>query len=101
MPQVSVIINVRDGASTLRAALDSVLGQTFRDWELIVWDDCSSDDSGSIVAGYRDPRIRYILSPEPVSLGRARQLAIEQASGEWIAFLDQDDIWLPRKLELQ
>jgi len=101
MPLVSVIMNVRNGASTLREALDSVVAQTFADWELIVWDDCSTDDSATIVAQYSDPRIRYFLSSELTSLGLARNDAIRQAQGEWLAFLDQDDLWLPRKLEMQ
>jgi glycosyltransferase involved in cell wall biosynthesis len=101
MPSVSIIVNVRNGAATLRAALESALAQTFRDWELIVWDDRSSDESAQIVASFSDPRVRYILAPEDTSLGQARNLAMGQARGEWLAFLDQDDIWLPRKLELQ
>ena len=56
MPPVSVIMNVRNGASTLREALDSVMAQTFHDWELIVWDDRSTDDSAAIIAEYRDPQ---------------------------------------------
>jgi glycosyltransferase involved in cell wall biosynthesis len=101
MPRVSVIINVRNGAATLSQAIDSVLCQTFADWELIVWDDRSTDTSGQIAAGYPDPRIRYFLSSEDTPLGKARGDAIAQAKGEWIAFLDQDDIWLPHKLERQ
>jgi glycosyltransferase involved in cell wall biosynthesis len=101
MPLVSVIMNVRNGASFLREALDSVLAQTFTDWELIIWDDCSSDNSAQIISEYRDPRIHYFLSPEDTPLGKARDSAIRQASGEWLAFLDQDDVWLPRKLEMQ
>ena len=101
MPRVSVIMNVRNGASFLREALDSVVAQTFHDWELIVWDDRSTDDSAKIVAEYHDPRIRYFLSPEDTPLGEARNNAIRQATGDWLAFLDQDDIWLPRKLQQQ
>lgn len=101
MPRVSVITNVRDGAAYLREALDSVIAQTFTDWELIVWDDCSKDDSARIVSEYSDDRIHYFLSPEDTPLGRARQLAVQQARGQWLAFLDQDDIWLPRKVEQQ
>src|SRR5271165_3265809 len=101
MPLVSVIVNVRNGASTLREALDSVMAQTFSDWEVIVWDDCSTDGSANIVAQFSDPRIRYFLSPEETSLGKARGDAIRRARGEWLAFLDQDDVWLPRKLEMQ
>jgi glycosyltransferase involved in cell wall biosynthesis len=101
MPLVSIIMNVRNGASTLREALDSVMVQTFTDWELIVWDDRSTDDSARIVAEYSNPRIRYFLSPEDTSLGKARDAAIRQARGEWVAFLDQDDVWMPHKLEMQ
>ena len=101
MPQVSVIMNVRNGASFLREALDSVVAQTFHDWELIVWDDRSTDDSPRIISEYHDPRIRYFLSPEDTPLGEARNNAIRQATGDWLAFLDQDDIWLPRKLQQQ
>jgi glycosyltransferase involved in cell wall biosynthesis len=101
MPLVSVIVNVRNGASTLAEALNSVMAQTFQDWELIVWDDCSTDESANIVGQYADPRIRYFRSSEDVSLGKARQRAIGIATGECVAFLDQDDIWLPHKLEKQ
>src|SRR5271169_200915 len=101
MPLVSVIMNIHNGAAFLREALDSVMAQTFTDWELIVWDDCSTDDSAQIVAGYKDPRVRYFLSPEETPLGKARDGAIRQARGEWLAFLDQDDLWTPTKLEKQ
>ncbi len=101
MPSVSIIMNVRNGAATLREAIDSVMAQTFTDWELIVWDDRSTDDCAKIVTQYSDPRIRYLLSPEETLLGKARDSAIRQARGEWLAFLDQDDLWMPRKLELQ
>jgi len=100
-PRVSVIMNIHNGAATLREALDSVMAQSFTDWELICWDVRSTDDSAHIVAGYPQDRIRYFLSPEETSLGRARDLAIRQATGEWLAFLDQDDIWLPDKLRKQ
>ena len=101
MALVSVIMNVRNGAAFIRQALDSVMAQTFSDWELIVWDDCSTDDSARIVAKYKDPRIHYFLSPEETSLGKARDRAIRQASGEWLAFVDQDDVWMNTKLEKQ
>jgi glycosyltransferase involved in cell wall biosynthesis len=101
MPAVSVIMNLRNGAATIPEAIESVLAQTYSDWELIAWDDCSSDGSADIIRGYRDPRIHYFLSPQDENLGRAREHALRQASGSWFAFLDQDDIWLPRKLEKQ
>jgi glycosyltransferase involved in cell wall biosynthesis len=101
MSLVTVVMNVRNGAATLREAVDSVLAQTVDDWELIVWDDRSSDDSAKIIAGYSDRRIRYFLSPGDTPLGKARSDAIREAQGDWIAFLDQDDLWLPYKLEKQ
>ncbi len=101
MPLVSIIMNVRNGAPTLREAIDSVLAQTFNDWELIVWDDCSTDASANIISAYRDARVRYFLSPDDAPLGKARRDALRQAKAEWIAFLDQDDLWLPGKLEKQ
>jgi len=101
MPLVSIIMNVRNGAAFMREALDSVMAQTFTDWELIVWDDCSTDDSSAIVAAYADPRVRYFLSPEETPLGQARNNAIRLATGKWLAFLDQDDLWTSTKLERQ
>ena len=101
MPSVSVIVNVRNGASTLREALDGALAQTFHDWELIVWDDRSTDESAQIIAEYKDPRIRHFRSTEESSLGQARMSAIRVSREEWLAFLDQDDIWLPHKLDRQ
>ena len=101
MPAVSIIVNVCNGAATLREALQSAVSQTFSDWEMIVWDDCSTDESASIAQSLGDPRVRYVFAPQQTSLGQAREAAIHEARGEWLAFLDQDDIWLPRKLELQ
>lgn len=101
LPAVSVVMNVRDGAATLREAIESVVEQTFAGWELILWDDQSTDDSAAIAASFDDPRIRYFLSPGSRNLGEARQRAIDQARAPWLAFLDQDDVWLPRKLEMQ
>ena len=59
------------------------------------------DESAQIVADFCDSRVRYLLAPQPTSLGRARDAAIRQAKGEWLAFLDQDDVWLSHKLEQQ
>ena len=101
MPLVSVIVNIRNGSAFLRDALDSVIAQGFTDWELIAWDDRSTDNSAQIVAEYGDPRVHYYLSPAETPLGKARDLAIRQSRGEWLAFIDQDDLWLPNKLEKQ
>ena len=101
MPLVTVIVNVYNGEATLAEAIDSVLAQSFSDWELLIWDDCSTDNSAGIVHRYTDARLCYIRSDIQVSLGQARQSAINLAQGEWIAFLDQDDLWLLDKLERQ
>jgi glycosyltransferase involved in cell wall biosynthesis len=79
-PVVTVIMNIRNGAPWLGEAIESVLAQSFTDWELIAWDDCSTDDNAQIVARYADPRIRYYLSAADVSLGRARELAMRLAT---------------------
>lgn len=99
-PTVSIIVNVRDGAAFLGEALRSVLAQTYTDWELIVWDNASSDETPSIAKGLGE-RVRYFLSPEPLTLARAREAAIREANGEWLAFLDHDDVWMPDKLARQ
>ena len=100
MPQVSVIINCLNGERYLSEAMDSVFAQTFKDWEIIFWDNASIDQSGDIAKGYGD-RVRYFKSETTTSLGRARNLALSHAQGEYVALLDCDDIWLPRKLEKQ
>lgn len=94
-------MNVRNGAGTLAVALRSVLAQTFADWELVVWDDGSTDGSQQVVAACADPRIRSHASPSPSHLGAARVQAMGLARGTWLAFLDQDDVWLPHKLQRQ
>ena len=100
-PAVSVIMNVRNGARTRASAIASVRAQTCTDWELVLWDDGSSDGSLALAQGVADARIRCFQSPQPTHLGAARRQAINQARGRWIAFLDQDDLWLPDKLQLQ
>jgi glycosyltransferase involved in cell wall biosynthesis len=98
---VSVIINCYNSAAYLKEALESVLSQTFSDWEVIFWDNQSSDESSIIFNSYSDKRFHYYLAPEHTVLGEARNLAVEKACGEWLAFLDCDDVWLPEKLHKQ
>ena len=98
---VSIIMNCYNGEKYLNEAIDSVLAQTFQDWELIFWDNQSSDNSAKILQSYEDERIQYYLSEKFTSLGEARNLAINQSKGEFIAFLDCDDLWLPEKLAKQ
>ena len=99
-PKVSVIMNCFNGERYLREAIDSVYAQTYKDWEIIFWDNCSTDSSSDIAKSY-DSRLRYFKGEEFLPLGIARNKAVGQAEGEYIAFLDCDDLWLPKKLELQ
>lgn len=101
VPKVSVIMNCYNGERYLREAIDSVFAQTFADWEIIFWDNVSTDGSAEIAHSYKDERFRYFRAERNVPLGAARKLAMEQACGEWIGFLDTDDFWLPQKLERQ
>jgi SAM-dependent methyltransferase len=101
-PRFSIIMNVCDGRQYLHEALASVFAQTVDDWELIFWDDQSRDDSASVLRAFPpDPRVRYFRTEERVPLTTARRDAIAQAQGEWLAFLDQDDIWTADKLAKQ
>ena len=100
MPAVSVIMNCLNSAKDLREALDSVQAQTFTDWEVIFWDNGSTDQSPAIAQSYGE-KIRYFRAEATVPLGAARNLAIARAEGRYIAFLDCDDVWLPEKLQRQ
>jgi glycosyltransferase involved in cell wall biosynthesis len=82
-------------------AIESVLFQTFQDFELIVVDDASNDDTKEVVSSFHCDRIRFIQHRVNKGGGASRNTGIKNACGEYIAFLDDDDIWLPRKLELQ
>lgn len=100
MPTVSVIMNCLNGAAHLREAVDSVFSQTWKDWEIIFWDNASTDESPAIAQSYGS-RVRVFRATETTSLGSARNLAIARCTGEFIAFLDCDDVWQPEKLKKQ
>jgi glycosyltransferase involved in cell wall biosynthesis len=99
MPETTVAIPVFNAGRTIGAALQSVFAQTYRDYEVIVVDDGSTDDTASQVAEWGD-RVTYVYQPNRGPAG-ARNEALRHAHGRFIAFLDADDIWLPRKLERQ
>lgn len=99
--RVSVLMNCYNGAAYLSEAIESVLAQTYGDWEIIFWDNRSSDESADIFQSYPDGRLLYFLAPEHTNLGRARMLAAAHLTGDWIGFLDCDDVWLPEKLAKQ
>ncbi len=99
MPYVSVIIPVHNRYHSVKEAIDSVLSQTFTDYELIVVDDGSADDTPRVAGEYAD-RIRYIRQ-ENRGVSAARNAGVAASSAPWLAFLDSDDLWLPGKLERQ
>lgn len=97
---VSIIMNCYNSDRFLKEAIDSVYAQTFKDWELIFWDNASTDRSAEIAKSY-DSQLKYYLAEETTPLGEARNLAMKKAQGKYIAFLDCDDMYLPEKLEQQ
>jgi glycosyltransferase involved in cell wall biosynthesis len=100
MPTISVIIPTYNRPTVLLEAINSVLGQTYQDFEVIIVDDGSRDETRSVVEGIRDPRLRYIYQSN-AGLSAARNTGLAHARGNLIAFLDDDDIYLPNKLEIQ
>lgn len=100
---MSVILPTFDRPQYLRPAIESVYAQTFADWELIIADDGSSAETRSGLRGLTasDPRVRILWLPHAGNPARARNAAIEAASGRYLAFLDSDDVWAPSKLEKQ
>lgn len=101
MPTVSILMNCYNGEKYLSYSIDSILNQTFEDWELIFWDNQSTDQSAEIVASYNDRRIRYFFAQTHTSLYGARDAALKHCKGKYLAFLDCDDLWMPDKLEKQ
>lgn len=99
-PKVSIIMNCYNGEKYLKEAIDSIYAQSFNDWEIIFWDNASTDSSASIAKSYCN-KLRYFFYPENTTLGQARKLAMEKANAEWVAFLDVDDYWYENKLEEQ
>lgn len=102
-PVCSVIMPAYNCEKYIGAAIDSVLGQTFTDLEIIVVDDCSPDGCSDKVHQYmeNDKRVRYIRHKQNKGVAEARNTGVNMASGEYIAFLDSDDVWLPDKLAKQ
>ena len=101
-PLVSIIVNCFNGEEYLREALDSIITQTYKNWEIIFWDNQSNDTSAKIFKSYQDNRLKYYLAPSHTKiLYEARNYALKKATGDFIAFLDVDDYWLPDKLEKQ
>lgn len=100
-PQVSVIIPTFNRATLLARSVESVLKQTYQDFELIIVSDGSTDNTDNIVLGYNDIRIKYLKHKKPKGASAARNTGIKICKGQYIAFLDDDDEWTPNKLSLQ
>lgn len=100
-PLVSVIMNCYNGEKFIKSSINSILSQTYKNWELIFWDNKSKDNSALVAKNFKDERIKYYLAEKHTSLYEARGLAISKSKGEFIAFLDVDDWWKEEKLERQ
>ena len=98
---VSVIMNCFNGYKYLRQAIESVISQSYQDWELIFWDNQSTDNSADIAQSFLDHRVRYFYAPRHTLLSEARSEAVQKAQGQFIAFLDVDDWWETEKLSQQ
>lgn len=100
---VSIITTIYESGDYIAKAIESVISQTYTNWEMVITDDCSTDDGPAIVERYaaKDPRIKLFKQTENGGPGTARNNSIRNAQGQYIAFLDSDDTWMPDKLELQ
>lgn len=101
---ISIITPCYNAENYISQSIESVIRQTYNDWEMIIVDDCSADKSSEIIISYskKDSRIKYYRTKKPSgSPSLPRNVGIKNASGKYIAFLDADDIWLPQKLERQ
>lgn len=98
---VSIIMPSYNTAPYIKSSIQSVMNQTYIDWELIIVDDCSTDNTNEILETIEDPRIRIYKNEKNSGAAISRNKALREAKGQWIAFLDSDDIWMPEKLEKQ
>src|SRR3990170_3250837 len=101
MARVSVVVPAHNHAKYLPVTIRSVLDQTFTDFELILIDNGSTDNTHEVVQRFDDPRIRYFYQKDSGLPANSRNVGINMSRGEWIALLDSDDIWLPNKLATQ
>jgi glycosyltransferase involved in cell wall biosynthesis len=100
-PMVSVVVPTYNCAQLLVQALRSVVRQSFENWEAIVVDNSSEDDTITVVASLQDPRVRLVSIRNDGIIAASRNLGIREARGQYVAFLDADDLWLPHKLSDQ
>lgn len=98
---VSIIMPSYNTASFIEETIQSVLNQTYTNWELIIVDDCSTDNTDEVLENIKDSRIRYFKNDKNSGAAVSRNKALREARGQWIAYLDSDDLWMPEKLEKQ
>lgn len=98
-PLISIIINCRNGEKFLKFTLESVLNQTYQNYEVIFWDNNSTDSSKKIFDYYKDSRFKYYKSDKNLNLYDARNLACQKSKGQFISFIDTDDVWYPNFLK--
>lgn len=99
---VSIIMPSYNTAKYISASINSIINQTYKYWELIIVDDCSTDNTDEIVNKFlKDERIKYLKNEKNSGAAISRNKALKEAKGKWIAFLDSDDLWVPEKLEKQ
>ena len=98
---VSIIMPSYNTGKFIGEAINSVIDQTYINWELIIVDDCSSDNTDKIVKNIKDSRIVYLKNEKNMGAAVSRNRALREAKGKWIAFLDSDDLWKENKLEKQ
>lgn len=98
---VSIIMPSYNTASFIKETIQSVLNQTYSNWELIIVDDCSTDNTDEVVETIKDSRIKYYKNDKNSGAAVSRNKALREARGQWIAYLDSDDLWMPEKLEKQ
>lgn len=99
--KISILMNSHNGAKYIHESVSSIISQTYKNWELIFFDNCSNDDSQDILKTFLDNRIKYFYSKKFLTLGQARKNAEKYLNGDYIAILDVDDLWEPNKLEHQ
>ena len=100
-PLVSIIMNCYNGDKYLRKSIKSIISQSYKNWELIFWDNKSEDNSRNILKSFKDKRIFYFRSKKFLKLYHARNLALKKTKGKYVCFLDVDDYWTSDKLKKQ
>lgn len=98
-PLVSIIVNCYNSEKYLRETVESIFAQSYTNYEIIFWDNQSTDTTAAIIKSFDDPRVNYYYAEQHTTLGEARNLAMQKVKGKFLTFLDSDDVWLPEFLK--